>query len=71
MALTRARAGSVCSAALNSLKRAKKVEYEGMMLLLPVNADVVISRAGAAPAGGGGGGGGGGGSWGGVAGAAT
>ena len=46
----------VCSAALNSLKRKGKVEYEGMMLLLPVNADVVVSLPGSAPAAGAGGG---------------
>ena len=33
----------VCSAALNSLKRKKAVEYEGMMLLLPNDADVIVS----------------------------
>ena len=42
----------VCSAALNSLKRKKAVEYEGMMLLLPNDADVVVSLPGKAPAGG-------------------
>ena len=42
----------VCAAALNSLKRKKAVEYEGMMLLLPNDADVVVSITGKAPAGG-------------------
>lgn len=46
----------VASAALTSLKRKNKVDYEGMMLLLPKDADVVITMgagggaAAAAPA---------------------
>jgi hypothetical protein len=39
----------VTAAALLSLKREKKVQYDGMMLLLPVHADVVISAGGASP----------------------
>ena len=47
----------VASAALVSLQRAKAVSYESMMpmLLLPRDADVVVTIAGASPAAGGGG----------------
>ncbi len=37
----------VAGAAINSLKRAKKLDYEGMMLLLPRDAAVVIRTLGA------------------------
>jgi hypothetical protein len=36
----------VASAALTSLKRKNKVDYEGMMLLLPRDADIVITTGG-------------------------